>query len=53
VRVLINGGQSMTNSIPQVAQYLDSIERTYSMADVLNVEGVMTPTSTGTAKARS
>jgi glyoxylase-like metal-dependent hydrolase (beta-lactamase superfamily II) len=42
-RVLINGGQSMTSSIPQVAQYLDSIERTYSMADVLNVEGVMTP----------
>ena len=43
VRVLINGGQSMTNSIPQVVQYLDSIERTYSMATVLNVEGVMTP----------
>ena len=43
VRVLINGGQSMTNSIPQVAQYLDSIERTYVMATVLNVEGVMTP----------
>jgi hypothetical protein len=43
VRVLINGGQSMTNSIPQVAQYLDSIERTYAMATVLNVEGVMTP----------
>lgn len=42
-RVLINGGQSMTSSIPQVAQYLDSIERTYSMADVLHVEGVMTP----------
>ena len=43
VRVLMNGGQSMTNSIPQVAQYLDSIERTYGMATVLNVEGVMTP----------
>jgi glyoxylase-like metal-dependent hydrolase (beta-lactamase superfamily II) len=42
-RVLINGGQSMTNSIPQVAQYLDSIERTYSMAKALRVEGVMTP----------
>jgi len=42
-RVLINGGQSMTNSIPQVAQYLDSIERTYAMADVLAVDGVMTP----------
>jgi glyoxylase-like metal-dependent hydrolase (beta-lactamase superfamily II) len=42
-RVLINGGQSMTSSIPQVAQYLDSIERTYAMATVLNVEGVMTP----------
>jgi glyoxylase-like metal-dependent hydrolase (beta-lactamase superfamily II) len=42
-RVLMNGGQSMTNSIPQVAQYLDSIERTYAMAGVLNVEGVMTP----------
>jgi glyoxylase-like metal-dependent hydrolase (beta-lactamase superfamily II) len=43
VRVLINGGQSMTNSIPQVAQYLDSIERTYAMATVLHVDGVMTP----------
>jgi glyoxylase-like metal-dependent hydrolase (beta-lactamase superfamily II) len=42
-RVLINGGQSMTNSIPQVTQYLDSIERTYVMANVLNVDGVMTP----------
>jgi len=42
-RVLINGGQSMTNSVPQVAQYLDSIERTYSMAKALRVEGVMTP----------
>lgn len=42
-RVLINGGQSMTNSIPQVVQYLDSIERTYSMAKALRVEGVMTP----------
>ncbi|WP_093167359.1 MBL fold metallo-hydrolase [Variovorax sp. YR216] len=42
-RVLINGGQSMTNSIPQVAQYLDSIERTYTMATALNVDGVMTP----------
>ena len=43
VRVLINGGQSMTNSIPQVAQYLDSIERTYVMAKALRVDGVMTP----------
>ena len=42
-RVLINGGQSMTSSIPQVAQYLDSIERTYVMANVLHVDGVMTP----------
>lgn len=42
-RVLINGGQSMTNSIPQVAQYLDSIERTYVMAKALHVDGVMTP----------
>lgn len=42
-RVLMNGGQSMTSSIPQVAQYLDSIERTYAMASVLNVDGVMTP----------
>lgn len=43
VRVLINGGQSMTNSIPQVAQYLDSIERTYVMVKALQVDGVMTP----------
>lgn len=43
VRVLINGGQSMTNSIPQVAQYLDSIERTYAMVKALRVDGVMTP----------
>src|SRR4029077_19307747 len=42
-RVLINGGQSMTNSIPEVAQYLDSIERVYSMASVLRVDRVMTP----------
>jgi glyoxylase-like metal-dependent hydrolase (beta-lactamase superfamily II) len=42
-RVLMNGGQSMTNSIPAVAQYLDSIERTYAMAKVLHVDGVMTP----------
>lgn len=42
-RVLINGGQSMTNSIPAVAQYLDSIERTYTMVKALHVEGVMTP----------
>ncbi|HEY9237751.1 MAG TPA: MBL fold metallo-hydrolase [Burkholderiaceae bacterium] len=42
-RVLINGGQSMGNSIPVVAQYLDSIERTYAMAKVLHVDGVMTP----------
>ncbi|HWH84112.1 MAG TPA: MBL fold metallo-hydrolase [Burkholderiaceae bacterium] len=42
-RVLINGGQSMTSSIPDVANYLDSIERTYAMAGVLNVDGVMTP----------
>ena len=42
-RVLINGGQSMTNSIPEVAQYLDSIERVYAMASVLRVDGVMTP----------
>ena len=42
-RVLINGGQSMTNSIPEVAQYLDSIERAYAMAKALNVDGVMTP----------
>lgn len=43
VRVLINGGQSMTSSVPQVAQYLDSIERTYTLARDLNVQGVMTP----------
>lgn len=43
VRVLINGGQSMTNSIPQVASYLDSIERTYAMARALKVDAVMTP----------
>jgi glyoxylase-like metal-dependent hydrolase (beta-lactamase superfamily II) len=42
-RVLINGGQSMTSSITEVAQYLDSIERVYAMASVLNVDGVMTP----------
>ena len=42
-RVLMNGGQSMTSSIPAVAQYLASIERTYSMADALHVDGVMTP----------
>lgn len=42
-RVLINGGQSMTNSIPEVAQYLDSIERTWAMVKALNVDGVMTP----------
>lgn len=42
-RVLINGGQSMTSSIPDVVQYLASIERTYTMAETLNVEGVMTP----------
>jgi glyoxylase-like metal-dependent hydrolase (beta-lactamase superfamily II) len=42
-RVLINGGQSMTNSISDVQQYLDSIERTYAMVQTLNVEGVMTP----------
>ena len=33
----------MTNSIPQVTQYLDSIERTYVMVNVLKVDGVMTP----------
>jgi glyoxylase-like metal-dependent hydrolase (beta-lactamase superfamily II) len=43
VRVLTNGGQSMGNSIPAVANYLDSIERTYAMVKALNVEGVMTP----------
>jgi glyoxylase-like metal-dependent hydrolase (beta-lactamase superfamily II) len=42
-RVLINGGQSMTSSIPAVASYLDSIERTYYMAKALHVDGVMTP----------
>ena len=42
-RVLINGGQSMTSSIPDVLNYLTSIERTYVMADALKVEGVMTP----------
>jgi hypothetical protein len=42
-RVLINGGQSMTNSIPAVVQYLDSIERTYAMVKALKVDGVMTP----------
>lgn len=42
-RVLINGGQSMTNAIPAVAAYLDSIERTYVMVKALNVDGVMTP----------
>jgi hypothetical protein len=44
VRVLTNGGQSMSsNSIPAVANYLDSIERTYAMVKALHVEGVMTP----------
>jgi glyoxylase-like metal-dependent hydrolase (beta-lactamase superfamily II) len=43
VRVLTNGGQSMTNSIPAVVNYLDSIERTYAMVKALHVEGVMTP----------
>jgi len=44
VRVLINGGQSMSsNSIPAVADYLTSIERTYVVVKALNVEGVMTP----------
>jgi glyoxylase-like metal-dependent hydrolase (beta-lactamase superfamily II) len=42
-RVLMNGGQSMTNAIPDVVNYLDSIERAYHMAVVLNVDGVMTP----------
>jgi glyoxylase-like metal-dependent hydrolase (beta-lactamase superfamily II) len=42
-RVLVNGGQSMTSAIPEVAQYLDSIERTYTMAGTLQVDGVMTP----------
>lgn len=43
VRVLTNGGQSMGNSISAVADYLDSIERTYAMVRALKVEGVMTP----------
>lgn len=44
VRVLTNGGQSMSStSIPAVASYLDSIERTYVMVKALKVEGVMTP----------
>lgn len=44
VRVLTNGGQSMSStSIPAVANYLDSIERTYVMVKALNVAGVMTP----------
>jgi hypothetical protein len=44
VRVLINGGQSMSqSSIPAVADYLDSIERTYVVVKLLKVEGVMTP----------
>lgn len=44
VRVLTNGGQSMSSSsIPAVANYLDSIERTYAMVKALHVEGVMTP----------
>lgn len=44
VRVLMNGGQSMSaTSIPAVASYLDSIERTYAMVKALNVQGVMTP----------
>lgn len=44
VRVLTNGGQSMSSSsIPAVASYLDSIERTYAMVKALRVEGVMTP----------
>jgi glyoxylase-like metal-dependent hydrolase (beta-lactamase superfamily II) len=44
VRVLTNGGQSMSStSIPAVASYLDSIERTYAMVKALNVAGVMTP----------
>lgn len=44
VRVLMNGGQSMSSSsIPAVASYLDSIERTYVVVKALNVEGVMTP----------
>lgn len=43
VRVLINGGQSMTSSVPEVVQYLDSIERTYALAKEMKVAGVMTP----------
>jgi len=44
VRVLTNGGQSMSSTlIPAVANYLDSIERTYVMVKALNVAGVMTP----------
>ena len=42
-RVLMNGGQSMTNSISDVEDYLDSVERTYAMVQTLNVDGVMTP----------
>lgn len=42
-RVLINGGQSMGNTIPPVVSYLTSIERTYVMAKALKVDGVMTP----------
>lgn len=44
VRVLTNGGQSMSSSsISAVADYLDSIERTYVMVKALHVDGVMTP----------
>ena len=44
VRVLINGGQSMSSSsVSAVANYLTSIERTYVVVKALNVEGVMTP----------
>src|SRR5689334_8295942 len=42
-RVLMNGGQSMTNAIPDVANYLNAVERAYAMAVALNVDGVMTP----------
>jgi glyoxylase-like metal-dependent hydrolase (beta-lactamase superfamily II) len=42
-RVLMNGGQSMTSSIPAVQQYLASIERTHAMVRALDVDGVMTP----------
>jgi len=42
-RVLFNGGQSMTSSIPDVVNYLSSIERAYAMVVALNVDGVMTP----------